>query len=101
MVEILHIFWLDFKHFQNKTGPFDKQTRWLKSAALTSSNHIWHELYYLAYTGVLGFVACRTTSKTLGIGACERIWGDVNHIKTGKISHMGCCILPPRLTRQV
>ena len=38
---------------------------------------------------MLGFVACNTSSKYLGIGACERIWGDVKHIKTGKRSHIG------------
>ena len=37
---------------------------------------------------MLGFVACRTTSKPFGIGACERIWGDMKHIKTVKRSHM-------------
>ena len=37
---------------------------------------------------MLGFVACITTYKTLGIGACDRYWGDVKHINTGKISHM-------------
>ena len=35
---------------------------------------------------VLGFVACRVTSKGLGIGAAERSWGHVKTIKSGKIS---------------
>ena len=38
---------------------------------------------------MLGFFACITNSKPLGIGACEMSWCDVNHIQTGKISHMG------------
>ena len=50
--------------------------------------HIWHEKYSLPYTDVLGFVACRVTSKVLGIGPCERGWGDVKTIKTGMRSHM-------------
>ena len=77
MGEILHTLWLDFKHFQKKTGPLHKNPRWLTSSALTGSSHIWHELYLLAYTEVLGSVSCRTTSKPLGIVAYERIWGDV------------------------
>ena len=88
MGEILHIFWLEFKNFQKKIGLFDRQLRWLTSAALTGSSHIWHALYLLAYTEVLGFVACRTTSKPLGIGVCEMIWVDMKHVKTGKRSHM-------------
>ena len=31
-----------------------------------------------------GFVACRVTSKVLGIDAAERSWGDVKTIKSGK-----------------
>ena len=38
----------------------------------------------LPFTNVLGFVACRVTSKVLGIGAAERSWGDVKTIKSGK-----------------
>jgi hypothetical protein len=32
------------------------------------------------------FVGCRVTSKTLGIGPCERSWGALKSIKTGKRS---------------
>ena len=32
------------------------------------------------------FLACRVTSKVLGIGAAERSWGDVKTIKYGKKS---------------
>ena len=38
---------------------------------------------------MLGFVDCINTSKPLVIGACERSWDDVKHIKTVKRSHMG------------
>jgi hypothetical protein len=42
----------------------------------------------LRVTKVLGFVVCRVTSKTLGIGTAERSWGEVNQLKTDKRSHM-------------
>ena len=35
------------------------------------------------------FVACRVTSKILGIGSAERSWGDVKTIKSGKRSALG------------
>ena len=47
---------------------------------------MWHQKYSLPCTKVLGFVACRVTSKVLGIGAAERSWGDLKTIKFGKIS---------------
>ncbi len=50
---------------------------------------MWHQLYELSYTKVLGFVACRTSSKQLGIGAVERSWSDVKQIKDGKQSNLG------------
>mmetsp|Transcript_4135 Transcript_4135/g.9385 ORF Transcript_4135/g.9385 Transcript_4135/m.9385 type:complete len:331 (+) Transcript_4135:30-1022(+) len=51
-------------------------------------SYTWHEKYSLPYTKVLGYVACRTTSKILGIGAAERAWGDVKTLKTDKRSHL-------------
>ena len=51
-----------------------------------SNSHLWLQRYLLTCTKVLGFVACRVTSKVLGIGAAERFWGDVKTIKYGKIS---------------
>ena len=43
----------------------------------------------LPSTKLLGFVACRVTSKILGIGSAERSWGDVKTIKSGNISALG------------
>ena len=86
--DILHMFWLEFKYFQHNIGPFDKEARWLTNTALVDKYHVWNKLYYLPYTGVLGFIACRVCSKPLVIGTCERIWGDVRNIKTGKRSLM-------------
>ena len=47
---------------------------------------MWHQKYLLPFTKVLGFFACRVTSKVLGIGAAERSWGDIKTIKSGKRS---------------
>ena len=38
---------------------------------------------------MLGFVACRVTSKTLGVGPCERNWAAVKNVKTGKRQNLG------------
>ena len=38
---------------------------------------------------MLGFVACRVTSKTLGIGPCEQNWTAVKNIKTGMRVRLG------------
>ena len=50
------------------------------------NSHLWHQKYSPPFTKVLDFVACRVTSKVLGIGAAERSWGDVKTIKSGKRS---------------
>ena len=54
-----------------------------------AKSHLWQEKYSLPYTKGSGFVACRTTSKNLGIRATERSGGDVKEIKSGKRSHLG------------
>ena len=87
--EIVDLFWDEFKTFVKKTKPFDNVARWNVSNAIKGESHLWHEKYTLPYTSVLGFVACRVTSKTLGIGPCERNWSAVKKIKTGKRVNLG------------
>ncbi len=86
--DIVDIFWTEFKNFQTNRFPFDRPGRFSTKDALASCSHIWHEVYSLPYTRVLGFVACRVTSKRLGIGAGERSWSDVKMIKDGKRSNL-------------
>lgn len=87
--EVIDLFWDEFTCFEKKTKPFDNIARWNTSNALQGKSYLWHEKYSLPYTSVLGFVACRVTSKTLGIGPCERNWAAVKNIKTGKRVHLG------------
>ena len=94
--DIIYTFWGKFKDFSNQTGDFSKPGRWLTSDVRAAKSHLWHEKYSLPYTNVLGFVACRTTSKNLGIGAAERSWGDVKEIKSGKRSHLGTKLVEMR-----
>ena len=85
---IVDTFWEEFKHFSNQTGDFSKPGRWLTPDVSTGKYNLRHENYSLPYTIVLGFFACRTTLKNLGIGSAERSWGDVKEIKSGKRSHL-------------
>ena len=87
--DILYVFWLEFKDFQHKTGPFDKEAIWLTNIALVGKYYGCHKLYSLPYKGVLGFIACRVCSKPFVIGPCDSSWDDVNNIKTGKRSLLG------------
>lgn len=81
-------FWDEFKAFTTKSDPFDNAGRWASPNVSAGRCHLWHEKYSLPHTDVLGFVACRVTSKLNGIGPGERAWGDVKHIKSGKRSHL-------------
>ena len=47
---------------------------------------MWHQKYSLPFINVIIFVACIVTSKVLGSGASERVWGDVKKIKSDKRS---------------
>ena len=84
MDQIINIFWKEWGAFMDQTKPFDKKGRFTVSDAIEGRSHIWHETYSVPYTDVFGFVACRTTSKVAGIGACEREWGNVKQINIGK-----------------
>ena len=50
------------------------------------NSNLWHKKYSLPCTKVLGLVACRVTSKVLGIGAEDLSLGDIKIIKSGKRS---------------
>jgi hypothetical protein len=81
-------FWDEFRDFTTKTGPFSSMNRWNVPDVDNGKSYLWHQKYSLHHTGVLGFVACRTTLKILGIGAAERSWGDVKTLKSNKGSHL-------------
>ena len=83
---IVDRFWSEFSDFRARRGVFESPQRWCSADALAGKSHLWHEKYSLHWTTVLGFVGCRVTSKVAGIGACERSWGDVKVIKSGKRS---------------
>jgi hypothetical protein len=86
--EIVVIFFKELKAFQKRLAPFDRVWIFNSLDAIRGKSAIWHEMHSLPFTQVLGY-ACRTTSKTLGIGPFERSWGDLKNIKIGKRSHMG------------
>lgn len=83
------MFWEEFEFFQSKTGPFENREHiWVSGDVRLGTSHIWHTKNSLRYTKIFGKLACRVTSKILGIGSAERAWGDVKHLKTNKRSHI-------------
>jgi hypothetical protein len=61
--DIINTFWNEFKVFQNLTHPYHEPSRWATYDATKGNSYLWHEKYSIPYTSVLGFVACRVTSK--------------------------------------
>jgi hypothetical protein len=83
-------FWAEWQKFQGKTGPFYSRAYiWNSDHLQTGASHLWHQQYSIPFTDYLGKVACRVTSKILGIGSAERAWGSVKHLKTNKRAHLG------------
>ena len=74
----------------HKNDPFESNEFIWNSKDICNGNiHLWYQKYSLPSTKVLGVVACRVTSKILGIGYAECSWGGVKTIKSGKISTLG------------
>ena len=62
--ESLDTFWSEYNSFNHKNDPFDSNDFIWNSKDITDDNsHLWHQKYSLPSTKVLGFVACRVTSK--------------------------------------
>ena len=51
--------------------------------------YLWHEMSSLPCTDVLGVLACRATSKNLGVGSAERGWKAAKHIKSARSAISG------------
>lgn len=90
MTKIIDIYWKVYFFFDKKTGLFTNQSTFFNlSNAIEGPSHFWCELYSYPYTKVVGFVACRTTSKSLAIGSAEHLWSDVKQINDMKRSNLG------------
>ncbi len=66
--DIIDTFWNEFKVFQNCTHPYHEPSCWATYDATKGNSYLWHEKYSIPYKSVLGFVACRVTSKLCEIG---------------------------------
>ncbi len=54
---IIDYFWKEFHHFQNQTVPFAKfKGRFSMPDNVNGNAFVWHQLYSLPYTKVLGFL---------------------------------------------
>ena len=61
---------------------------WKSNLLRNGKIHEWHDIYSVNSTKILGWVACRVTSKILGIGNAERAWGAVKQLKSGRRGHL-------------
>jgi len=82
-------FWDEWNKFQNKLEEFSRENIWTGKDATEGISYRWHQKHSLPHTKVMGLVACRVTSKTLGIGCAERSWGDTKSLKERKCSNLG------------
>ena len=83
----LDLFWTDYTEFDRNNGSFNgDKFIWKRKYISDGNSNLCHQKDSLTCTKVLSFVACRFTSKVLGIGSAECSWGDVNITKSDKIS---------------
>ena len=83
--DVVDKFWDEFDAFSKNTGLFAKRGRWTVTDVIHDKSFAWHKKYSLHSIIVLGLVACRATSKHLGIGSAERVWGNTEYAKAGKL----------------
>lgn len=66
----------------------DRDHIWNSTDVKNGMAYMWHYRNSYRFTKLFGKLACRVTSKILGIGSAERSWGDVKHLKTNKRAHL-------------
>ncbi len=80
---------MEYGQFSGRHGVFAKPYIWASHLLTGDHTHYWHQQHSLPFTEVLGFVACRVTSKSLGIGVAERAWKSCKRIKSGQRANIG------------
>ena len=60
-----------FACFRNKSGHYNQSSIWKSQYVRDGASHLWHEAHTYPECKELGYVACRITSKLLGIGSAE------------------------------
>jgi len=87
---IVGSFWLEWGDFNSRTNFYSAdQPCWHASQLHNHTKvHVWHKAWTYRHGFYLGKLACRVTSKILGIGNAERNWGAVKHLKSGQRSHL-------------
>lgn len=89
MGDAINKFWDELDDFQNKKkGYANRNFIWENQDIRQGDSYVWHKKNSLRFTEIFGKFACRVCSKILGIGAAERSWGDVKHLKTNKRAHL-------------
>ena len=84
-----NIFREEHRKFMRKIDMFEAKNKMWQSTLLDHDKvHEWHDIFSINSTQVLGWVACRVTSKILGIGNAERAWGAVKQLKSGRRGHL-------------
>ena len=78
----------DFQNFRNKLGIFANPNWWASEYCTKGQSHLWHATFPHEHCRDFAFVACRVTSKTLGIGSCERQWADIEECQKARRSHI-------------
>ncbi len=94
MTEIIDIYWKEYCDFNEKLVFLPIDPVFLTPLMqLKVVLDFWHELYSHPFMRVLGYVACRTTSKQLVVGSAEWSWSDLKQIKDGERSNPGGALM--------
>jgi hypothetical protein len=86
---LVHNFWDDYSNFTLRTGKFEDPDIWVIAARPDQAAHLWHKVYSLNRSHVLGKLACIVLSKGLGMGSAERHWKLIKAVKSGTRASTG------------
>jgi hypothetical protein len=82
-------FWDQWEDFNTRKGLyFGRDYVWESTDISEGRPHIFHKKFVLPFAPILGMLGVRVCSKILGIGAAERCWGSVKHLKNDKRAHL-------------
>jgi len=93
-------FWREWQQFHGRTAAYsDENPCWHETnLSIDEEIHKWHQVWTYKKDAWLGKLACRVTSKIVGIGNAERNWGAVKILKSGQRSHLSSAVVSKQAT---
>ena len=87
---LIEEFWTDLNHFQNRTGPYNRDHIWISAAREETRAYRWHQRHSLGgRTKSFGPLACLVTSNLVDVGPVRGTGSSISKPRPARETRLG------------